>query len=168
MNGLRKSNRGLKLSGSILSLVLLFVVGLLLLSRRFLNGTPQKIIVSTLEGAGYSSDFAKWWVAISDHETGKWTSDLYKKYNNLFGMTQPKVRDTTSIGPVVANDRGTKTEFASFRNIDDSVKDLLLYLKEWNYPKTFSSVDDLVSFMKSKGYFTDSVANYSNSVKARL
>jgi hypothetical protein len=62
----------------------------------------------------------------------------------------------------------TKSGFASFASMTDSVKDLILYMSEFNYPKDFASVDEHVGFMKSKGYFQEPLLEYLTSVKARL
>jgi uncharacterized FlgJ-related protein len=49
-------------------------------------------------------------------ESGNFTSGLFKKHNNLFGMRFPGRRETTSIG---RNKRG----YARYEDWDDSVKD---------------------------------------------
>lgn len=128
--------------------------------------TPRQTILNTLISLGVSPRTAEYWVAVSDHETGKWSSDLYTKYHNLFGMKQPLKRATLSKGPTKITENGNP--FASFDSDSDSVKDLVLYMKEFHYPMDFSSVDALISFMKSKGYFSDTVERYLKSVKARL
>lgn len=152
--------------GNGLSTLVLFAVGLLIALRAFpknltSSGQPATVITEVLKENGYSDRVAKNWVAVSKHETANFTSNLLRTANNLFGMKQPLKRMTVSKGP-------TKNGFASFASLTDSVKDLVLYMDEWNYPKDFASVDDQVRFMKSKGYFQEPLLDYMTSVKARL
>lgn len=147
-------------------LVGLVIVWLLFLRGRNTSATPKQTILKVLQGSGVSPQTSEYWAAVSNHETGKWTSNLYLKYHNMFGMKQPYKRATLSIGPAKITENGNP--FASFANDTDSVNDLVLYMKEFNYPLHFDSVDALVAFMKSKGYFADTIERYLKSVKARL
>lgn len=122
---------------------------------------PAATIKSILTGAGYSDRMANWWAAVSNLETGKWTSRLYTVYHNMFGMKQPLLRFTYSRG-ATQSPQG----YASFDSDADSVKDLIAYMQHFNYPKDFDSIDAMVSFMKSKGYFEDPL--YLEKVKGRL
>lgn len=125
------------------------------------SGTPQQAITQALREAGYSDRAIKFWIAVSNFETAKWTSNLCIKYNNLFGMKQPMKRFTLSIGP-------TPNGFASFDNWLDSAKDLTEYMKVFDYPKDFDTLLDQVSFMKSKGYFEEPLDMYYTGVKSRM
>lgn len=109
--------------------------------------------------AGYPEQTIRNWIAISAHETGGWTSRIYREANNLFGMTLAS-KNTTAIG------RGPYSEGqAIFASIDDSAKDIRLYMeKRFSYPRSFPTLLDQILYMKSKGYFTDSVDNYYNAV----
>jgi hypothetical protein len=143
---------------------LLFFLGGLTALLLFLSGrssSPREKIKRTLTQSGYSPNLAKWWAAVSDHETGTWTSNLYRNAHNLFGMKQPLSRPTLSVG-------ATSSGFASFNNDQQSIDDLLLYLNEFNYPKDFLSLDDFIAFMKTKRYFEDRYENYYNSVAKRV
>jgi uncharacterized FlgJ-related protein len=104
---------------------------------------------------------ATWWVAVSNLETGRWTSTLFKKYNNLFGMKQPLIRFTNSLGASV-----TPPGYATFANVDDSVEDLVLYMVQNLYPLDFNSIDEMIAFMAKKKYFED--PDYLRKVKSRL
>lgn len=126
-----------------------------------MGSSPQGTIQSVLTGAGYSDRVANWWTAVSNLETGSWTSRLYKDYNNLFGMKQPLSRFSYSLGA-----SKSPPGYATFSSNADSVRDLIAYMNEFNYPKDFSSIDDLVAYMKSKKYFEDPL--YLEKVKGRL
>jgi hypothetical protein len=156
-----------------------FVIGLLIVLVLFLRAKSSSTVsttTTTLTGlssqvpaliksiflpAGYSDNMVRWWTAVSDLETGTWTSDLYKKYNNCFGMKMPKTRNTTAITP-------TPTGFASYNSASDSVKDIILYLKNFNYPLDFENVESLVTYMKKVGYFEEPYDQYLAGVKSRL
>lgn len=145
----------------------LFVIGLLSLLVLFLGGrstSARDAILKVLRNAGYSDRMANWWVAVSNFETAKWTSELYKRYHNLFGMSQPMQRNTLSLGGVTLNGR----TWASFSNDTQSVEDLVLYMKNFSYPKDFDNIESMVSFMKGVGYFEESLNVYLAGVKSRL
>ena len=157
------------------NMLVLFVAGLLsllLLFRNAKTSSPQTVIRKRLKAKGYSDEFANWWVAISDHETGTWTSLLYINANNLFGMRQPRQRQTLSLGPVDWKGMPmaviTDQSYSSFVSLENSVDDLVLYFQAQNYPKNFISLYELISFMKKKGYFEAPETLYLTSVLARL
>lgn len=147
--------------------VLLFVVGalaLLLLSLKKGSTSGSQAIAKVLTAKGYSPRVVKWWTAISNFETAKWTSRLYREAHNLFGMKQPLSRQTTSLGPFVLEG----VNWASFSDDESSVSDLVLYMENFNYPKDFSDLYIMIAFMKSKGYFQESIEDYFIGVEGRL
>ena len=119
--------------------------------------TLHTMLVDVLEANDYDTKLAKMIVAQSIHETGHFKSSLFLNYNNPWGMMHPAKRDTTSIG---ANPKG----FAMYNNLEDAVKDYVLYLNALDYKKNYSNVREFVSELKRKGYFTDSLTNYMSSV----
>lgn len=119
------------------------------------------IISTGLKSDGLEDEnLARYVTAQSMHETGVFTSDVYEKNNNLFGMTQPMQRDTTSIGK--------KGNYASYDSLEDSVRDYVLYYKYVGYPEAFGNVDEFVKALKAKTYFTDNYITYSQAVKKHL
>jgi len=98
--------------------------------------------------------------AIAKHETGNYTSRVYKENNNLFGMKNPKRRQTTSKGADYNN-------YAIYDNIDDSVEDFILWFK-FHKAQISEDLEQTVRFMKDKGYFEDSFENYFNGTKRWL
>lgn len=128
------------------------------------QGNKSQIIArmyNYLTDKGVERNTALFIIAQAMHETGVFTSSLAKNYNNLFGMKQPQRRETTSIGP-------TTTGYASFNSIEDSIQDLILWLAEFNAPETFGSNQSYVSFLKSKGYFEDTLTNYMSATNKHL
>lgn len=114
-----------------------------------------KIIRANLPEA-YSNEFVKMLTAIAMHETGVFKSNIYRENNNLFGMKLPTIRETKATG----ENRG----HATFASLDDSVKDMELYLNEFKYKKNWQKIRDLVGEMKRNGYFTAPVTTYGNAV----
>jgi len=141
----------------------LFALGLLIflllkVFRKNPTTSPGNLIAKILGEKGYSSEMIHNWVAVSAHETGRWTSNLFRNANNLFGMKQPLKRYSLSTGP-------TSSGFATFSSQSDSVLDLVAYMEEFNYPKSFDTLFDQITFMKSKGYFQEPLDQYYYSVK---
>lgn len=158
----KKSSRG----AAILLLLLLGLGSALFLSRRKKTSSQTRLpedslIINRLTNAGIDPATARMWAAVSRHETGVYKSELLKRANNLFGMKQPKKRETTSIG-------ATSNGYASYNTQGDSVSDLILYQREFGYPTRFRSVADLVAFMKSKGYFEDTLRVYRKAVESHF
>ena len=103
---------------------------------------------------------AKLITAQAMHETGVFTSRLYKEQNNLFGMRQPTVRETRSTGG--------RDGWANFATLEDSVQDLLLYFKEFGLKPTWKEPNVFVKEIREKGYFTDPYIDYFNAVRSHL
>jgi len=113
------------------------------------------------------------------HETGGFTSRAYLEQNNLFGMKEAKVRETTDIdsGMMVSDDRGMETiaadkvGYSEYQNLEDSAEDMLFYLEDQNFPiivfgnkpkKEF--IEEYANELKRRKYFQDSVSNYVNGM----
>ena len=117
----------------------------------------SNLIFNIVTLAGYSENFGNIAVAVARHETGNYTSPIFKENNNLFGMRLPKQRDTTAIGK--------NRNYAKFDTLEDSIEDYTMYLAYFDYPKTFDNVADYVDYAKEKGYFTDTKENYLSALQ---
>lgn len=162
--------------GSVLSGLLLFL--------SWKSGTKSQNLPSdqvasslyqTLVKAGCHPSNARLLIAQSAHETNGWTSDIYIKNHNLFGMKMPHVRQTTAVKAL--------NGYAYYNTIEDSAADMLFWLayEHYDYSQdvmlnlpelepnrtTFidQSINMFVTFLKDKGYFTDTISNYYNGVK---
>lgn len=89
-------------------------------------------------------------------ETGEFTSEILVGNNNAFGMRQPKVRDTTSLGD--------KNGYASYASIDDSIRDRLLWDDYNKVSYEGATVTSFVQGLNKLSYFEDSFLNYKNGV----
>ena len=99
-------------------------------------------------------------IAIAKHETGNFTSKIFRENNNLFGMKQAKTRENTAIG--------TNHGHAVYCCINDSLIDFLLWFKYHgfdfdNFDKF--TIDELIEYMKKRGYMQADLNEYINGVK---
>jgi flagellum-specific peptidoglycan hydrolase FlgJ len=118
-----------------------------------------KKVVETLPD--YNEETRLYITAQAMHETGNFTSELFKEHNNAFGMMFPRIRETTAVKP-------TEQNFASYNNIEDSIKDVSIWQEYNKMPETFLDSDMFVKWLKDKGYFTDKLSTYTNAVRKHL
>lgn len=64
-------------------------------------------------------------------------------------------------------DYKTDTGFAGYRNFDNSINDLVLYLADNNYNLDYARLWTLNKDQKTKGYYEDTLDNYFKGVKAK-
>jgi uncharacterized FlgJ-related protein len=102
-------------------------------------------------------------VAQAKLESGNYTNKLFLKHNNLYGMMHPKRRKTTSFGSR-ARAEG-RAGYAQYKTIEDSVKDMLLYMQYKEHPLRYKSAYSYVHTIKSKGFFTAPEAEYLAGLK---
>lgn len=119
------------------------------------------LIQKILTDNGYSPNMARMIAAVSRHETGNYSSSVFKTLNNMFGMRFPRERQTTALYE-------SDSKYSVYTDAADSVRDMVLYLNARRYPFNFNSVRDLVETMKEKGYFEDSIDNYLQGVERAL
>lgn len=102
-------------------------------------------------------------IAQAKHETGNFSSDLFYKANNAFGMKVPTIRKWLGNGSITL---GNET-FSTYSSPTMSAKDMVEYLRNMNY-KTYYTPQQYVFALKNKGYFTDSYSNYLNGILSWL
>jgi len=114
-------------------------------------------IKSVLSSRGIDSiNLAMILTAQAMHETGLFTSKIFRENKNLFGMRQPRTRETTS--------KGELNTYASYESYQDSVLDLLMWLSYNSIEPAEMSVKDYVSAIKGKSYFEDKLTTYYSAV----
>lgn len=119
------------------------------------------LIQKILRGEGYSPETALLFAAVSRHETGNYRSGVFKRDNNMFGMKNPTLRQTTSINE-------DSSGYAVYSTPANSVRDLALYLDALDYSRHYGTASDLVTAMKEKGYFEADFAEYLGGVERAL
>lgn len=106
-------------------------------------------------------------VAQAMHESGDFTNALTRKHNNVFGMQHPRVRRTTSIG-AYGDAEKKKNIYASYRSVEDAVKDLFLYYEARKINKKQHSISRYVRVLKSKTYFKGSEEKYVQNMRRKF
>ena len=96
-------------------------------------------------------------LALARHETGNFTSAIFRESNNPWGMKVATVRPTTNIG----EHRG----HARYRNLSDAVRDMLLYLVNFRTnPGDFPNISSFAYELKNDRYFEDTLENYTRGL----
>jgi hypothetical protein len=101
--------------------------------------------------------------SISAHETGNFTSSLYKRTNNCFGMRVPKMRPWFGIG--------SDNNYSVYSSVWMSVKDYFAWVDYVGItlPESdlfLSVLENWVYQMKTKNYFEASLNGYVSGVKS--
>jgi len=115
--------------------------------------------VQSLTRLGISEPTAKFWVAVSAFETTGWTSKVFRDSKNLMCIIVPGSR---------------RLPYGEGQTIFDTIELSIdgpqgLYqrvLKPYRYPAHVQSIDELVDYMKLKGYFTSNKSDYLKGVKS--
>jgi len=143
---------------AIIGLPIILLVGLLLLLMR------KRGWLKVIRQSEYNH-YEPWLIAQSRHETANWKSSLFNAHKSLFGFKESKNVKWRGY-------RGPKSPegdyYAGYFNYQDSADHLLNWLRYNNIPTNLASVDDYVKAIRSKGYFTDTLDNYTNGVKRFL
>jgi uncharacterized FlgJ-related protein len=104
---------------------------------------------------GFHFRQAQFITAQSAHETANFTSAIFLKNNNLFGMKQAGQRLSL----------GEKNGYASYRTIEDSVKDFQTYYRLNNYLKVYSDIESYSQTLKNKKYFEANLLEYQKGMR---
>ena len=130
----------------------------LLGSRTLMKKNPKRTIERIIKRSKYK-DYLPYIISQSQHETGFFKSRLALEEKNLFGMGVPSKRKSLRIGQYLAPNG---ERFSVYKSWDDSVKDYLLYLEEFNFPTNLNSCRAFVTQLQKQGYATD--PNYIEKV----
>lgn len=109
------------------------------------------------------------------HETGDFTSNAFVEKNNAVGMKEALFRKTTDTDN--PEEGGDETGYSEYKNVKESFDDLLYWLEDVDFPVIDMSgkrsirelCEEYAGLLKSKGYFEDSIENYSKGmINAKL
>ena len=155
---MRRLKKVFEQSPITLLIALICAVGLLILLRQFLpisrrKEKPSKQIFRILKKQGLEPAMSRLLVAQAIHETGNFNSRLFLQENNAFGMKVPSIRKTLNVNP-------KQGQFSTFLSVEDSVKDMLLYLDHFNIPLNVENPFIYAKILKSKNYFEDDTEIY--------
>lgn len=139
----------------------------------------QLIYDAAIKG-GFTPTSAKLVVAQARHETGNYTSNVFKKNNNLFGMKfvgQPLAERGTS-APKSEWGCGGKCNsdfYSKYANVQDSVQDLInRNLKLTRNGVTFEQLKNApdsttyATLLKKRGYYGATTTIYDKGLKNAL
>ena len=97
------------------------------------------------------------------HETGNFTSSLYRNRNNAFGMKKGSIEDFEIRNPL------DTSEYANYPDLESSVDDLFLWLYLKRLPlRGYRSAAEYAQRIKEKGYYEDSVSNYLTGMQRAI
>lgn len=122
--------------------------------------TIEEQILAVLIDSGYSVCEQEIILAQSKHESGNYKNSLSKK-NNVFSLY--KRRNSNYALPDKAYAEGCLC-FATYRSIREATLDYLQLRNDFHVSSELS-VEEYVSFIKRKKYFTDSEERYLSSMK---
>jgi len=147
--------------------------------------TLDQEIYNAAISEGYSPSTAKLIVAQARLESANYSSAVFKKNNNLFGMKfvgQP-LATKGSLAPLSERSDTCKAggecknsdHYAKYNTPTDSIKDLVgrLYKKErkgigFNELRDVKDADEFATKLKQRDYFGVSAGEYALGLKARL
>lgn len=128
----------------------IWLIGLLLLLMAYLyrKMTPKSAIQKILSPK-LNAQNIRYWTAISDYETGDWTNTFSVKGHNLFSMHYTD-HDPYAVGSTL----GDGAALAVYASYEDSCRGLIDYFRRLSWSTlNFNSLNELIVYMKGKGYF---------------
>mgnify|MGYP003739826209 CR=1 FL=1 len=141
-----------------------FILPLVELEEVIVEYTPAQEIFETALSYGLDSTMAKLLVSQAIHETGNFKSKLFREGNNAFGMMRGKL-DTLAIASTRAERRNG---YAVYNSIEHSTLAVIGLLTRKGCQFKFNTPRDYAIWLKSKGYYEDTVANYSKALNKRF
>lgn len=146
---------------SIIAVVLFLILVLAFVISRFMKRTTP--LDSRVLGASKYATMKNILEAQARHETGRYTSLLYLRANNLFGMKNASgSRAKTQMGFQVEGD-----QYRHYKNNEESIADLIDYLNNFKEPVYDDSEQGVIAYakkLKKNGYYADSAENYTNGL----
>lgn len=141
--------------------LLLGGLGIAWLVFRKSKTTPKKAIQKAIQKTKYKA-LEPYVVAQAQHESGNFTSPLFLKQLNPWGMGVPFSR--TFVGQK-GNLIVEGTPKLQYNSIEQAVTDLTLYFDYTRFPLEVSNAKEYAQQLKKRNYYTDSLANYSKALE---
>ena len=167
LTGLSLSARGYRLLVSFfLSLVLSWILSKIILQilnppgkMSFSRQPAAKVLFDTLLDRGFSFIQAEYITAQAAHETGNFTSPVFLRNNNPFGMKYGSLREMDALP-----DRDLDG-YANYKDLNQAVNDFFLYYKYFNYRESYPDLESYIVALKERGYFEADLSAYLKSVQ---
>jgi len=129
--------------------------------------TFDKLIFDTLRANGMPVELANLMTAQAGHETGGYTSNLFKSCSNAFGYKYA--------GQAIATKGIQSPEgdyYAKYATVADSAKELAAWIKrrvnEGKFPANLASIktaEQYAALLKNAGYFGAPLSEYTAGLK---
>ncbi len=132
----------------------------------YIPKTNEEKVFYTCLKHGLDSTMAKLIVAQARHESGNFTSRLFRKHNNAFGVKYSKWRKYS----LALNGNGkaeNRSGYATYSSVDSSTVDVLMWLCTKSDLK-FKSSADYARWLKSIHYYEANEKLYKNALNAHL
>jgi hypothetical protein len=145
------------MKNKMLTIIMLIVLAIVVwqVNKKFFEGEKKYLFVIDLAGliSGWGSEMRNLAMNVAMFESGHFTSNIFKNNHNAFGMMQPKIRKTTSIGD--------KDGFATYSNLFQSARDFFLWCKDRGLSSS-STYKDGYEIMVSAGYMGTAQTDVDN------
>lgn len=122
----------------------------------------EQIIIDTARGQGMPQRLSELILAQAKHESGNFTSPVYKDCRNAFGYSAYAGQNSCP----------GHSFYKLYPNLQESVKELTGWIKrrqaEGKFPanlETITTPEQYAALLKQSNYYEDSVTNYSNGLK---
>lgn len=97
------------------------------------------------------------------HESGNYTSPLYRRNNNMFGMRHARgSRAATQLGYEVETDK-----YRVYRSSRESIRDMIDWLQNQNFPvfpDTVKGALDYAAELRRRGFYTAPLGEYEKNL----
>lgn len=134
----------------------------------FFYMNPSNIIYNTARNAGFPDILARLLVAQAQHETGNFTSNFFKKYNNAFGYSYVSGAKWQLRDPGTIADNGAP--IAAYASLENSTMEVVDWIKRRIAQGVFPAAELIngpalyAELLKKAGYYQDKVENYSRAL----
>lgn len=163
-----RTNRYLQIFVVIISLVLIYLI----FKKQILKlmSVEQRIRLQVIS-RGLPPNFQKLLVAQAKHETANFSSNAFKKNNNLYGYKSVKGAKWQT-GAGITSSEGNA--YAHYASIEDSVNEVIDWIKrrqkEGKFPADLRMINssEYAQLLKNSGYYGDTVANYTRGLNHYL
>jgi uncharacterized FlgJ-related protein len=128
--------------------------------------TTEERIISVLSESLIDVRVQRIILAQAMYESGRFTNNLTRNYNNIFAVHH-SARDSLSLGRL-AKAEGCMC-FAAYQSVEDATRSYLSIIKRMEVPvHSRVTLDEFVSALKSRNYFTAEESLYKSSLHAIL
>lgn len=133
--------------------------------------TTEQKIFDTARAGGMPVTLSLLLIAQAKHETGNFTSNFFRQYNNAFGYSYVAGGRWQLPGGGSVADNGQP--IAAYASVENSTNEIVDWIKrrqsQGKFPadlNTITSPDQYASLLKNAGYFGDTLANYAAGLRS--